>query len=60
MRKQAVYALVLMALAVLVLISTKDTTVNVNVLGYELRRLSASLVFFGWMALGVIIGVLLK
>ena len=59
MRKQAIYALVLMALAVLVLILTKDT-VNVNVLGYELRRLSASLVFFGWMALGVIIGVLLK
>ena len=59
MRKQAIYALVLMALAVLVLILTKDT-VNVNVLGHELRRLSASLVFFGWMALGVIIGVLLK
>ena len=59
MRKQAIYALVLMALAVLVLILTKDT-VNMNVLGYELRRLSASLVFFGWMALGVIIGVLLK
>ena len=59
MRKQAIYALVLMALAVLVLILTKDT-VNVNVLGRELRHLSASLVFFGWMVLGVIIVVLLK
>ena len=59
MRKQAVYALLMLALAVLVLILTKDT-VTMNVLGYEVRRLSASLVFFGWMALGVVIGVLLK
>ncbi|MEI7435705.1 MAG: hypothetical protein WCL16_02730 [bacterium] len=59
MRRQAFYALMLLALAVLVLILTKDT-VNMNVLGYELRRLSASIVFFGWMVLGVIIGVLLK
>lgn len=60
MRKQAVYALVLMAVAVLVLILNKDNSVNLNVLVSELRRVSASLVFFGWMALGVIIGVLLK
>ncbi len=59
MKKQVVYALGLMAVAVLVLILTKDT-VNVNVLGYELRRLSASLVFFGWMVAGVIVGMLLK
>ncbi len=59
MKKQVVYALGLMAVAVLVLILTKDT-VNVNILGHELRHLSASLVFFGWMVAGVIIGVLLK
>ena len=60
MRKQAVWALLLMAVGVLVLILTKDH-VSVTLPGWgELRHLQASIVFFAWMVTGVVIGVLLK
>jgi hypothetical protein len=59
MSKRVIAALVLIAALAVVLIMTKGT-VDVNLLGYQLKKAVASLVYLGFIACGVIIGVLLK
>ena len=59
MSKHAAIALILLGLAIIVLIITKDR-VDVNLIGYLLTSNPASLVYLGWLSLGVLIGALLK
>ena len=57
MSKNVIAALILIALLMIVLILTKGN-VEVNLLGYEIKKM-ASLVYLGFIACGVLIGILL-
>ncbi len=59
MSKHVVIALLILALAIIVLIITKDR-VDLNLLVHKVDDVRASFVYFGWMAIGVLIGALLK
>jgi hypothetical protein len=58
MNKRVVWALVIIALAVIVLIFNRHS-VNVNFIVREIKGM-ASLVYLFFIAVGVVIGVLLK
>ena len=58
MNRNVLIALILIALSVIVLVFSRDQ-VTVSLVFYQFRAL-ASLVYLGFIALGVVIGVLLK
>ncbi len=61
MSKQLVFALVLIALVVvLLLINTGGRSLSVNFGLFEIKRISQSVAFFSFTLVGVIIGLLLK
>ena len=59
MSKHVIIALLILALAIIVLIITKDR-VDLNLLVYKANSIRASFAYFGWMVVGVLIGALLK
>jgi uncharacterized integral membrane protein len=58
MKKQSIYALILIALLMVVFIVNRGKT-DVNLLVTQVSALK-SLVFLGFTAVGVVIGILLK
>lgn len=61
MSRRLVFALVLIALIVLVLLAnTGGRSVSVNFGFYEIKRVSQSVAFFSFTLVGVVIGLLLK
>ena len=59
MTKHAIVALLLLGIAIVILVLTRDS-VDVNLIVYHLKSKPASFVYLGWLTLGVVIGALLK
>jgi uncharacterized integral membrane protein len=60
MSKNVLTALVLIALTVIVLLFNTKSSVSVELLLFQVRGATAALVFLGFTAVGVTIGVLLR
>ncbi|OPZ31408.1 MAG: hypothetical protein BWZ02_00233 [Lentisphaerae bacterium ADurb.BinA184] len=59
MRKRLILALLVIGIAVVVLLFNHTKSVELNLVFGETGRLSAPLLYLGWMAIGVVVGGLL-